>query len=634
MRLLRCILVMQLAILHEPVAGMEATYQVINSAINLTKSLLAWQLQQPDSDDHPDPTALLTETDYCAEILQLLLAKTLKFSDKFYRLTYQKLPSSVVPGGGGGVGSRWRDVPLTVRCRRDPGQDRYLDCTGRAVDFDGQVHACRIARFFVIRETELSQHQQQHTGAAQVFAELEDTRKHYNMITDKSSQRTDFIRGLFEAAQPALQILSPFHLEASRVKLKVRLPSHPTPVPYVAILVPTIPVPYQYPPTCIDVLRVWVDACPFLFYRILLDPIDPLPNPAQHGMPIINPKPSKTSRRKVSSHFGNVIQAFTEYFSGYYTYADPELIKVQGIWDWKVSAHSNNPFRRDQWEAIHGILQVVKDDPEGVEFLDCSHPIPIMTGSGKCPRTLTAIGNAMLARVIHQDRFWIAIRENYFNSSTGFERSDESKDGFDAFDTKDNPYLAYHKFHITKESTGIFIIFVWELTESEMLAKSSRMMLNRDPVVPSQQLLVSSLQMMPADFQPQIFPRIYPPLDTQDGTREITGMTQATMRAHQMSPHKYNKNLPNPTAPPNSPELYAAGIDGTSTSSTWRQFAQPNRHRIAEKPVEQQQVSGEDDAFEELLLLSPPSHHVQVAPLNGPQKSPRLDETRQAQQLI
>lgn len=111
------------------------------------------------------------------------------------------------------------------------------------------------------------------------------------------------------------------------------------------------------------------------------------------------------------------------------------------------------------------------------------------------------------------------------------------------------------------------------------------------------------MRVMPDDMQPQLIPSIYPSLEA---AKPITVMEQV---CRDMAPHKYNKMVPKPTAPPKSPteEIRRSG---------WQDFV---HSELEQKPVK---VPGDEDVWTELIQLHAPTHPVIVQDDDSEKKDP------------
>lgn len=511
------------------------------------------QLQVPQFVKDPSQ---MRDVDYCAEQIAFTLQQAVDYADNDYIRNYERMRvmQMEVPK------KEWRRRPAKVWCKPDDSFDGYIDCHMAMLDFDDKQHSGNIGRFFVI-------------SAADKDIEGGFYRTHWDQLVQSlqtyslakiSSDRAVCLRELFDARPYPLQILSPYHLNKAMFDFLV-LRSDGVSQKFYAILVPTMFVSRAQ--ETLDLFEGLVDNTPVIFNRMMMDPTEPYPAscmPKANSppfLPLIHPKISEEPRDNLGGHLVDVQQALKEFYGRSYG---------KGQWSCPHTFANRHMMNGALVDEVLAMLSTAAINVGAAELLDCSHPLPVITGSPKSPRTKAVIGSTMFNRVLYRPGLWVAVRgQNCVEArTTGYPQSEGSGYGrsrletsyipyavttadFYTFDITDNPGLSFQKFHLFKASKGIFMIIIWEENVEMITAHIPQL-----PMLESQvDFFGGHNNAMPfsnqgrAEFQ-QLFPNIYPMLEDVSASREQEAVRRYRAEMRRLE----DSSIPRPSAPPESPE--------------------------------------------------------------------------------
>lgn len=593
----------------------------------------------------PQPTqdpSKMKDVDYCAEQITFTLQQALDYADHDYFRNYERMRAlgTEVPK------KEWRRLPAKVWCLPDSSFDGYIDCFLAMLDFDNKQHSAHIGRFFVI-------------SSADKEIDGGFYRTHWDQLVQGlmtyslgklGSDRAVCIRDIFDSRPYPLQILSPYHQNKSTFDFLV-LHGDGRSQKFYAILVPTLFVGRGM--ESIDLFESLIDNNTLIFNRLMMDPTEPYPPSCaakpnvKSLLPVVDPKPSEEPRDNLGAHFVDIQQALREIYGRSYS--------ASRQWSCPHAFANNQMMNGAIVDEVLSVLSTAAFDVAGTELIDCSHPLPVITGSAKCPKTKAVIGSTMFNRLLYRPGLWIAVRgQNRVEArASGYSRTDVSgygaspsystqsylplavtTDDFYSFDITDNPGLSYHKLHLFKASKGLFLIVIWEENVSIVTAKVPQLpVLEPAHYKPQDRDLTFRRNHQRAEFQ-QIYPNIYPLITSDDTQRE-----QDAVRRYRAEMRKLeDSSIPRPSAPPESPigpELKEAPVaESKKPSKEAKRYFSSDDDFIDLGTIEALQVPNHPVLPLPVLNLDIPSQQPGAQPTQTQEKQKETKTKKQAVSLL
>lgn len=346
-----------------------------------------------------------TDLDFCADALELLLKQAVEHADETYLLAYTQLSErgKLVPR------LQWRKQPVEIWCTPDLLAAGHIDCYAsvQEIQLNGPalIHSIQIARYFVAPKAEL---ETDGSSLRSHFGLLETDLKTY-AFGEGSTKMGACLQALFKQSPLKLRLISPYHPEASSFELLVFKPGEAA-RSFQACLVPAFQVPSLA--RDMDVLQSFACSSPTVFLRLFADPLFPVSPAFIELFPPVHPRPSQESRRSLRTHLEDAQEALKQFYLRYET-----------VWECENAHSPNRSMPHPIYEVVLHILQEVERDLESTMLLDCSQPLPMLSGSTQCPRTKGVLGSSMWTRAMCRAGLWIALRgQNWVESATGSNR--------------------------------------------------------------------------------------------------------------------------------------------------------------------------------------------------------------------
>ena len=341
-----------------------------------------------------------------AKTIALLLQSAIQLDDVLAQQYCLSLPNARPWETACGL---WRSkTPLLIECQvdgiRSLNGSGYINCYA-SMDVAGTVQRGRFARYYAV----VTGPEEPSEGK---MSRLRDFQRFLQNYAQKGRELLHPIIVMFEQCSYGRRLFSPFHPEASMFSGYFRdIDGHQK--GFTATLTPAVPASGSNKGP-LDIFMNFVASNPPLFYRMLADPQFALP---VSKMPPVHP----TALASVPDHVIEYCQEVKVFLAQLCRpVKEPVWMSLTNAEIEKAGMSDLSAIKKLHQPILDLLSSAISRDPD-VHFLDCSSPLPYLTGSPFCPPSKEFIGKGLFARVAHSEAIpglWIAIRgQNWVESS-------------------------------------------------------------------------------------------------------------------------------------------------------------------------------------------------------------------------
>lgn len=295
--------------------------------------------------------------------------------------------------------------------------------------------------------------------------------KEYNEKAASGVHPFSQAKAFFESTSMARRQLSPFHPECSSPWMtKIRLgPSEEVDVKLVLLSEVDGGVG----------LPEWLEYSPITFYRLLGDIELGLPAGCKGIAPVpFDPPSSPKMGDQVMGHLNGLLEFFDERCGVNRVLPALRQWKLYCRSDGFPADKDDHAFGSDKMvQLIIGMVKEATSRQNQISFVDCSHPLPLMTGSRWTPPTSSVVGVDLFTRVMidgAKPGLWMVVRgqnplKSTFDSVIGdrfgsvdslFQSNQEFSSWLPGLDAPES--LQWCKFQIRTSFASIFVIVLWD----------------------------------------------------------------------------------------------------------------------------------------------------------------------------